>query len=198
MMARLTLETFVPLPEAARDTLIDAAAMQAACDKAYAAGMQAGADAATAAFAAEKIRLLTPIAAQTQALCDAQTSARAEIMTSFRPILDMLLEKFLPDLAHHTLRAQIGACVNAALKKSGPQILTLSVAPENIDPLRRILPDALNMVAHADMDPLQAHLHWSAGYDDINVDEMLTTLQALCAQFFAHIEPQTQEVAHVG
>lgn len=209
-MGALRLETFIPLPPAAEDGgVVGPEAVAAVRDAAYAEGVKAGAAAASAAFEAEKTRLLAPILETLQDAILTRAEARAGALVSLRPLLDMLASTILPPLAHRALIAEMTDTLANAAQQSPDDQLILRLAPENIDGIAAVLsklPSGALVTPDPTLGPLEAQVVWAGGFDAIDLSQTLNAAQAICARFFAQpmpddkstpVEPQNEGNLHV-
>jgi len=195
-MGALRLETFIPLPPTAKDQgFAGPDEIVALREAAYAEGVKAGASAASAAFEAEKSKLLAPILEALQDTILTRAEARAGALIGLRPLLDILSAAILPPLAYNGLIAEITQAIASAAEQAPDDILTLKLAPENVEGITAVLkqtPAEFSIAADSALHPLEARLYWAGGFDAIDLGEALNAAQAVCARFFAQPKPNTQ------
>lgn len=197
-MTALRLETFVPLPPSVEDTgLVTPEALAAMREAGYAEGVKAGAAAATAAFNAEKTRLLPPILEALQDTILTRAEARAGALTGLRPLIETLTSVILPPLAFQGLIAEIIETISTAAEQAPEDRLILKLAPDNVDAIATALakaPADFSIQTDTKLGPDEVQLHWAGGFDAIDLAHALNEAQAICARFFAqqNAEPPSQ------
>lgn len=195
-MAVLRLETFIPLPPAAEDEgLVGPEEIAATREAAYAEGVKAGAAAATAAFDAEKARLLSPILEALQDTILTRAEARSGALNGLRPLIETLSGTVLPPLAFSGLIAELRDLLASAAEEAPDDVLTLRLAPENVESIAQALvsaPAELSITADPALGPLEARVSWAGGFDAIDLGQVLNAAQALCARFFTTGDAQQQ------
>ncbi|MEX0969311.1 MAG: hypothetical protein WD046_02565 [Paracoccaceae bacterium] len=188
-MSALKLETFRPHAlEVEDDGFLSPVAAQSLRETAYAEGVKAGAASASAAFEAEKTRLLGPIREALQQAERSQTEAHMAALSSLRPLLDTLIATILPPLAYEGLIAELRMVLLAAATRAPNASFVLQLAPENTAAIGAVLHDTptnFRITAAPELGPLEAQLHWEDGFEAIDLRQVLNEAHATCARFFA-------------
>lgn len=189
MMSALKLEIFRPrTDEAEEDGYLSPEAARDLRETAYAEGVKAGAASASAAFEAEKIRLLGPILDALHRAERSQTEAHMAALSSLRPLLDTLIATILPPLAYDGLIAELRQLLVAAARSAPNASLTLYLAPENTEAIGAVLQDVpanFRISPAPELGALEAQLHWQDGFETIDLNQVLNAAHATCARFFA-------------
>ncbi len=157
-------------------------------ESAYNEGVKSGAEAASRAFEAEKIRTLAPILEALNDMAFSQVEARQAILASLEPMLMALVNAVLPAAARHGLAEELAALLATAYEKSPRARVVISVAPEAVGAIQAALaPAKADFTVEADpaLTPLQARAAWQGGYDELNLDATLDALRAAIEQFFS-------------
>ena len=150
-------------------------------------GVKSGADAATSAFEAEKLRTLSPILEALNDLSFAQSEARHALMASLQPMIDTLVASVLPECAAQGLAAEISGVVARACEKSPHSQIIIHVAPDAVSAIQAMLAPAkadFTVEPDASLDALHVKIGWHGGYDEINLDAALKNVRAAVHNFF--------------
>lgn len=160
-------------------------------DTAFNDGVKSGADAASRAFEAEKIRTLAPILEALNDLAFSQIEARQAALNSMRPMVDQLLKTLLPDAAQQGLGAEISALLANAYEKSPQTRIVISVAPDAVSSIRSLLASAkadFSIEPDPSLTALQAKVGWQGGFDQVDLDAALTDVRQAVDNFFSSID----------
>lgn len=157
----------------------------------YKDGVKSGADAATQAFEAEKLRTLSPILEALNDLAFTQSEARQALLGSLQPMINALVTSVLPQCAAEGLAAEISGVVFAACAKSPHSQIIINVTPDAVPAIQKLLaPAKADFTVEADpsLDALQVNIAWENGYDEIDLSAALETIQDTVTAFFTSLE----------
>lgn len=160
-------------------------------EQAFNDGIKSGADAASRAFEAEKIRTLTPILEALNDMAFAQIEARQMVLGSLQPMIDEMVNSILPQCAAEGLGAEISAVVSRAFEKSPQCQIVIAVAPESVSSIQQLLASAkadYSVVPDATLDELGAKISWQGGHDEINLNAAIADIRTAISNFFTTTE----------
>ncbi len=160
-------------------------------DTAFNDGVKSGAEAASRAFEAEKIRTLSPILEALNDLSFSQIEARQSALNSMRPMIEKLVESVLPEAARHGLSKEISALLAQAYEKAPQARIVISVAPDALTAMRSALAPAkadFSIEADSGLSELQAKVEWQGGHDRIDLSAALSEVHMAIENFFDRIE----------
>ncbi len=160
-------------------------------DTAFNDGVKSGADAASRAFEAEKIRTLSPILEALNDLAFSQIEARHAALNSMRPMVEQLLKTLLPDAAKQGLGTEISAILAEAYKKSPQARIHISVAPDAVSPIQSMLSPAkadFTIEPDPSLTELQAKIGWQGGFDQIDLEATLSDMREAVDVFFTNVD----------
>jgi len=156
-------------------------------ENAFNDGVKTGAEAATQAFEAEKLRTLAPILEALNDMAFSQVEARQAMLGSLRPMVEQLVESILPQCAAQGLAAEISGIVAIACEKSPTSQIIIRVAPDAVAAIKELLtPAKADFTVEPDpaLDALHVKISWQGGYDDINLDAALNDMRSAVNSFF--------------
>jgi len=186
-MAVLKLESFSHDVEI-RKGISQFESFEALRQNAYNDGVKNGAEAATRAFEAEKLRTLGPILEALNDMAFSQIEARHVLLTSLKPMIESLVSAVLPHCARQGLASEIEAIITAACEKSPQSRIIIQVAPDAVAAISAMLaPAKADFIVKGDeaLDALRAKISWQGGYDALNLDAALSDMRAVVDDFFS-------------
>lgn len=186
-MAILKLESFSHDVEI-RKGISEFESFEALRQNAYNDGVQTGADAATRAFEAEKLRVLTPILETLNDMSFAQVEARQALLSSLKPMLESLVAAVLPHCAARGLAHEVAAIVTNACEKAPHSQIVIKVAPESAEAISEMLaPAKADFTIESDtaLAALDVKIAWHGGYDEINLEAALSHVRGAIDEFFS-------------
>lgn len=189
-MTNLKLESFSHDVEI-RKGISKFESFEALRDSAYNDGIKSGAEAASRAFEAEKIRTLAPILEALNDMTFSQIETHHTMLNSLRPMLEQMVTSVLPEAAREGFSAEVAALVCRAYKKAPLAKIIISVSPDAVHSIQSLLNPAkadFTIEPDADLTGLQAKVNWQGGYDQINLDSALTEIRTSIFDFFNKIE----------
>ena len=157
-------------------------------ENAFKDGVKSGAEAATRAYEAEKLRTLAPILEALNDMSFSQIEARQAMLNSLRPMIAKLVEAVLPQSAHHGLAAGISELVARACEKSPESRIVIFVAPDAVSAIQALLAPSkadFSVEPEPEFDGLQARIEWQGGYDQIDLDAALNEIRTAVDGFFS-------------
>lgn len=160
-------------------------------DSAYSDGVKTGAEAASRAFEDEKTRTLAPILEALNDMAFSQVEACQATLKSMRPMVEQLVQTVLPESARLGFGAEVSALLCKAYEKAPASQITISVAPDAVASIQRLLaPSKADFSVEPDpaLDGLQARVNWQGGYDQIDLDAALNGVRMAIDTFFSKIE----------
>ena len=158
---------------------------------AYNEGVKNGADAATRAFEAEKLRTLSPILEALNDMAFSQVEARHALLASLHPMMRGLVSAVLPECARLGLSREIEAIVASACEKSPDSQLIIRVPTDAVSALTELLAKTkadLRVEGDATLDALHVNIAWQGGFDTLNIDAALADIRAAVDDFFSQAQ----------
>jgi len=156
-------------------------------DHAFNEGVKSGADAATRAFEAEKLRTLSPILEALNDMAFSQQEARQALLNSLHPLFKELVKAVLPDCASRGLASEIAAAIYKACEKSPLSQIQVHVAPDAVSAIEKSLSTSqadVQFLPDAALGTLEARISWQGGFDEISLSAALTEIEDVVESFF--------------
>lgn len=181
------LEDFSQFKRAGQDQ--DTALSEEQRLQAFEDGYSAGWSDAAKAYTEDRTRADMTIAAAVADMSFTFQEAQGAMLQTLEPFLGQIVNKVLPELAHHTLGLQVRETLMAALAHDNPQEAILSARPETLESIRRALPDPLplplRLVSVTDVGEGQVFLRIGPREQELNLDDLLARIRDAVAAFFA-------------
>ena len=156
-------------------------------EHAFNEGVKNGADAATRAFEAEKLRTLSPILEALNDMAFSQEEARQALLRSLQPMVSALVKVVLPACANQGLAAELASVVFKAYEKSPHSQIQVFVAPDTVPAIEKTLSASqadLQILPDAALGTLEARISWQGGFDEINLSAALSEIESVAESFF--------------
>lgn len=121
--------------------------------------------------------------------------ARLQLLRSLGPLFETIIERLIPETIATAFPAHIAAQLNAAAKVDTAAPLTLTVHPDQIAAVSKILPVSMDMALTIDSDPnlspnaawiASPHMETALDLDGLVVD-LSSTLSTLFDEIKGHI-----------
>ncbi len=186
-MCALRLECFTNTTPADSEpiSLFDAFASEK--DMAFSKGVKSGANAASKAYEAEKIRSLAPILEAINDMNFSLIESRHSALNSFQPLLKALLDTTLPAAASAGFSAEIVARVMGILEKLPDEVVIVQVPGDCVSAVTQMLSvssQKCEVVVGDELGPLQARVSWKSGFESIDVGAVIAALDSAVQEFF--------------
>ncbi|MBL4807486.1 MAG: hypothetical protein JKY31_09365 [Rhodobacteraceae bacterium] len=188
-MCALRLECFTDDTPQSSKTISLFEGFESEKDIAFSRGVKSGAEAASKAFEAEKIRSLYPIL---EALNDAgfsQTAARQAALESLQPLLRVMIDTVLPASASAGFTSEVVARVLTAVERQPDANITVTVPSDSVASIEQMLSPAqanCQVVGDPSMSALEARVKWDSGFDSLNLIAVIDDVDAVTREFFSH------------
>ncbi len=156
-------------------------------DIAFSKGVKSGAEAASKAFEAEKIRSLAPILEALNDIGFSQVEARHAAINSLKPLIFAILETSLPASAAAGFSTEVADRVMAVIEKLPEAKINVFVPDGAVDSVRKMLsPAQANIHVQADpkLGPLAARVDWGTGFEQLDIGMVIHSLEAAIHAFF--------------
>lgn len=189
-MSALKLESFSHDVEIRRG-ISEFESFEALRENAYKEGVKSGAEAASQAFEAEKIRLLPPILEALNDMSFSQVEACQMMLKSMRPMVEHLVAAVLPDSARRGFGAEISARLCEAYQKAPSARIVITVPPDAVAAISaQLAPAKADFIVEPDpaLSDLQARVNWQGGYDELDMGAALDSLRTATDTFFTTLE----------
>ncbi|MHC0051982.1 FliH/SctL family protein [Actibacterium sp. D379-3] len=164
---------------------------------AYEEGYKAGWDDAAAAEAQSQSRASADFAKTLQDLSFTYAQARAHVLDAIAPLLTLMADKVLPDLARDGFAQTVVELGRAAAETAANAPVDLIVSPANRAALERLLQDdaglPLRIVEEPSLGPGQAFLRGGQGETALDIDAVIAGIRDAVAGFLTtEAEKETQ------
>lgn len=190
-MASIRLEKFAYVHHSEPGTkLVSGEEIEAIRKEAFEAGIRDGASAASEAFSSEQSRCLSRIQEVIGDTFFARAEAHRLALTSLRPLIESLAKAMAPALGNAGLSAEIAKIAEEAAVRAPDDTLTVFVPSgmgsyitemlEGSNPAVRISEDPM-------LQPTQARVNWSGGFDLIDLDAASAAAIAAIDGFFNEV-----------
>jgi len=190
-MARpLTLEDFSPgMPASQRPAAEPAVLTEEARLSAYEEGYKAGWDDAVEAESSTKARISADFEKTLQDLSFSFQEARSHVLRGVGPLLSMMAEKALPEMARTWFSATITEILRDTAEQAADRPVELVVNPENRKALEEVMTQdpalPMTLVEEPSLGPGQAFLRAASGETAIDIDAVLADIRTAVAGFLA-------------
>lgn len=147
----------------------------------YEEGYTAGWDDAASAEATAQARIGADFAKTLEDLSFTYHEARAHVLAAIGPLLKLMTEQVLPDLAMQNFAVTVVEAARAAIAQAADAPLTIVVNPDNAPALEKLLEEQnhlpLTLSEEPSLGPGQAYLRSSAGESAIDVGAVLEDIR---------------------
>ena len=159
----------------------------------YEEGYKAGWDDAAAAEQEIQTRVSADFANTLKGLSVSFNEAREHVLKSVAPVLRLMAEKVLPDLARHGLAEMVAERARYAIEHAAGGPIELVINPDNRPALEHILSDDAGLpvviTEQASLGPGQAYLRSTRGEEMVDLDRLIQEIRdAVEAFLHAHEE----------
>lgn len=188
-MARpLQLETF-DLPSPAERGAVGAGEIEDLRLDAYGQGYAAGWDDAVAAQDAEIAHLRTDLGRNLQDMALNYRDARSHVLSAIEPLLQEMVAKVLPAIAHHALAPMIIEILRPAAEQMASVPITVLTATAHRETVERLLTAAgtdlpVTVRAEPSLSHGQAHLKIGSQETRIDLDGVVGAITRAVGTFF--------------
>ncbi|WP_284163926.1 flagellar biosynthesis protein [Frigidibacter sp. SD6-1] len=188
-MARiLELETFDLPDDPLQATLMGDAQVAEMKLLSYEQGYQAGWDDALGAQNDDITRLRTELGRNLTEMALSYRDARRHILASLEPLLDEMVAKVLPAIAHQALGPMILEELGPVVDRLAATPVTIRTAPANQSMVEELLAQKVDVpvqvVAEPTLGPGQAFLKTAAGEVQIDLDGVVGAIGAAVKAYF--------------
>ena len=202
-MASIRLEKFAYVHRSESGTkLVSSEEIEAIRKEAFEAGIRDGAVAASEAFSSEQVRCLSRIQEVIGDTFFAREEAHRLALSSLRPLIETLAEAIAPALSNAGLSAEIARIAEDAAARAPDDTLTVIVPFGMGSDIADILEGANPTVMISEdpmLQPTQARVSWSGGFDLINLDATSAAAIAAIDGFFNEVERRSKmEIQHAN
>jgi len=202
-MASIRLEKFAYVHRSESGTkLVSSEEIEAIRKEAFEAGIRDGAVAASEAFSSEQVRCLSRIQEVIGDTFFAREEAHRLALSSLRPLIETLAEAIAPALSNAGLSAEIARIAEDAAARAPDDTLTVIVPFGMGSAIADILEGANPTVMISEdpmLQPTQARVSWSGGFDLINLDATSAAAIAAIDGFFNEVERRSKmEIQHAN
>lgn len=160
-------------------------------DIAFSKGVRSGAEAASKAFEAEKIRSLAPILEALNDIGFSQVEARHAAINSLKPLIFAILQTSLPASAAAGFGTEVADRVMSIIEKLPEAKINVYVPEGAVASIQKMLsPAKANIQVHSDPDLglLSARVDWGSGFEQLDIDAVIQSIQTAIHTFFTPIE----------
>lgn len=189
MMARLlNLETFEVPEDPLQATLMGDAQVAEIKLCSYEQGYQAGWDDALGAQNDDITRLRTELGRNLAEMALSYRDARRHILSSLEPLLDEMVAKVLPTIAHQALGPMILEELRPTTERLAASPVIVRTAPANLAVVEDLLSHKIELpfevVAEPTLGPGQAYLKTASGEVQIDLDGVVEAIGAAVKSYF--------------
>lgn len=190
-MARLlVLEDFTPdMPVAAASASGSAVLTEEARLAAYEDGYKAGWDDAVTAESSAKARIGADFEKTLQDLSFSFHEARSHVLNGIGPLLAMMAEKVLPEMARSHFAETVTEIVQAAAARAADRPVELVVNPENRPALDELMAEEpalpVTLIEEPSLGPGQAFIRAASAETAVDLDAVLEDIRAAVEGFLA-------------
>jgi flagellar biosynthesis/type III secretory pathway protein FliH len=126
--------------------------------------------------------------------------AYAACMAAIAPVLEQMVQKVLPQLAHQSLGLRVVELLEAEANLHGNPQVELQVAPANASTIKACLPSApplpVKLVEESTLADGQVHLRFGQDAEhEIDMTTVLSGLEDAITSFFHEVQPQLKETS---
>lgn len=164
---------------------------------AYEEGYTAGWDDAAAAETQTRERIGADFANSLGELAFTFHEARAHVLQGVAPLLTLMVEKVLPDIAREGLAETLAGIVNTAAEQAASRPVELVINPENRAAVNSLLaqdpPLPLKIFEEPSLGPGQAYIRAGSGQEiALDLDEVLSEIRNAVSGFLSASQPEEQ------
>lgn len=197
-MGVVRLEKFTPpTTHNEQPRFISPLEIEALSKEQYENGVKDGAAAASAAFSSEKSRCIGAIEESLADISFSTKEAHQAALVSLKPLVIGLFSALLPAMETAELENQIGKLIDEILGKPSAELIKISVSPTKLQSLSSIWGDAVQIIADDSLLDTQAHIHWAAGFNSIDLEKTKSAVESAISEYFKTLEQgQNKKVTH--
>ncbi|WP_372603092.1 flagellar biosynthesis protein [Actibacterium sp.] len=193
MSKLLSYEDFSPVPQIP-DPQNTALLSETARLGAYEEGYKAGWDDAAGAEAANQTRIGADFARSLQDLSFSYHEARAHVLSAIGPLLELMAEKVLPEIARDHFAQTVLEQVRTIAGTAADAAIELVVNPDNRAALEKVMPPdpglPLTIIDEPSLGPGQAYLRGAKGECQLDQDAVLSGIRAAVSAFLSTSQEQ--------
>ncbi|WP_299971298.1 ABC transporter ATP-binding protein [uncultured Roseobacter sp.] len=163
--------------------------------EAFENGYKAGWDDAMKAQADSVAQVSAELGQNLQDMSFTYHEALSKLTISLKPIMNDIVEKLLPSMAHATLAAQINEQIMELIKENPGNSIDIVVAPHNTDLVAEIselaLSEPFNIVGEATLGEGQAFVRVGSLERSVDLDAVISKVGDAITSFFHEAEQET-------
>ena len=160
-------------------------------------GFQAGWDDALKAQSDSNSRISTDLAKNLQDTSFSYHEARAALIKSLRPLFTDVTNSLLPAVAREAMGAHIVEQLTDMSRSTLDQVIEITIAPKNVDPIEQLLnfavPEPFVLIGDDTLNDGQVFLRIGADEREIDMEQVVTSIATTMETFFQHAQ---EDVKH--
>ncbi|QYX57081.1 hypothetical protein K1T73_01300 [Roseovarius sp. SCSIO 43702] len=167
---------------------------------AYEAGYKAGWDDAITSQDDDRRRISSDFASNLTALSFTYEEALQAMLRDIRPVLDEIVGKILPELAHRTLAPRVAEQLHEVLRNGAGAEVEIVVAPDDLPAIEGLLDDPAAMPVTLSTEPTlgpgQVSMRFGGKEREIDIGGLLEDIASAMDGFFDAVQgPDQKETA---
>ena len=163
----------------------------------FEAGFQAGWDDAVKAQCDSNTRISSDLAKNLQDTSFSYHEARAALIKSLRPLFTDITDTVLPAIARQTLGAHIVEQLADMSRDVLDQVIEVTLAPQNVDPVEQLLnstlPEPFVIISDKNLGEGQVFIRIGADEREIDLEQAVSNIATAMQTFFQHTQ---EDVTH--
>ncbi|SMX47364.1 FliH/SctL family protein [Actibacterium lipolyticum] len=164
----------------------------------YEEGYKAGWEDAAAAENQSQTRIALDLEKALQDLSFTYHEARTHVLNSLAPLLTLMVDQVLPDLAHRGFAQALVDVTREAAHKAADDPVELVVNPANYSSVDAVLPAdlpfSITLVQDQSLGPGQAYLRLGQSEQSFDIDSVLVSISTVVSDFLG--AQNEKEVKH--